>query len=458
MTASFSLKVDKRPESNRECLESVKKAASQAAFGLVSYYSGNNTGDTPGNLPDPYYWWEAGAMFGTLIDYWWLTGDDTYNKITSQAMIHQAGPEGDYMPDNQTMTEGNDDQGFWVMSAMSAAEHKFPDPPEESPQWLAQVQAAFNEWASRWDSGHCGGGMRWQIFQFNAGFDYKNSISNGCFFNIAARLAMYTGNETYSKWAEKIWDWEESAGLINDKFQVLDGVHIGETKDSKCTDIDKTQWSYNSGIFLHGAAVMYNLTESDSWKKRADGLIGDIHNMFVKDGVLYEQFCETHKLCTQDQQSFKGYLARWMAATSLVAPHTSQNLTALLKSSAVSAAKSCTGSGEPNPEGYMGPPGTACGFTWLTGKFDESPGVGPQMSGLSAIMYTLIEKATGPVTSKTGGTSKGDPGGGSVDPGEEKGEREFKPITTADKAGAGILTFLFLAGIIGGVSFMAIEI
>ena len=63
-------------------------------------------------------------MFGTLVDYWWLTGDDTYNKITKQALIHQAGPDGDYMPDNQTMTEGNDDQGFWAMAAMSAAEHE----------------------------------------------------------------------------------------------------------------------------------------------------------------------------------------------------------------------------------------------------------------------------------------------------------------------------------------------
>lgn len=34
---------------------SMKKAASTAAYGLVRYYTGNNTGDTPGNLPDPYY-------------------------------------------------------------------------------------------------------------------------------------------------------------------------------------------------------------------------------------------------------------------------------------------------------------------------------------------------------------------------------------------------------------------
>jgi mannan endo-1,6-alpha-mannosidase len=41
---------------------SIKAAASTVAFDLMSYYTGNNTGDVPGNLPDPYFWWEAGAM------------------------------------------------------------------------------------------------------------------------------------------------------------------------------------------------------------------------------------------------------------------------------------------------------------------------------------------------------------------------------------------------------------
>lgn len=40
---------------NLPCPESIKQAASTVAYGLVKYYTGNNTGDTPGNLPDPYY-------------------------------------------------------------------------------------------------------------------------------------------------------------------------------------------------------------------------------------------------------------------------------------------------------------------------------------------------------------------------------------------------------------------
>jgi mannan endo-1,6-alpha-mannosidase len=37
----------------------------------MKWYTGNNTGDVPGNLPSPYYWWEAGGMFMTMVDYWY---------------------------------------------------------------------------------------------------------------------------------------------------------------------------------------------------------------------------------------------------------------------------------------------------------------------------------------------------------------------------------------------------
>ena len=58
---------------------SIKSAASTIAHGMMSYYTGNETGQTPGLLPAPYYWWEAGAMWMILIDYWYYTGDTTYN-------------------------------------------------------------------------------------------------------------------------------------------------------------------------------------------------------------------------------------------------------------------------------------------------------------------------------------------------------------------------------------------
>lgn len=49
---------------------SIKEVTSTIAYGMMKYYTGNHTGDVPGNLPDPYYWWEAGAMFMNMIEYW----------------------------------------------------------------------------------------------------------------------------------------------------------------------------------------------------------------------------------------------------------------------------------------------------------------------------------------------------------------------------------------------------
>ncbi|KAI1080664.1 glycoside hydrolase family 76 protein [Whalleya microplaca] len=432
--------------------DSVKDAASTIAFGLLKYYTGNNTGDTPGNLPDPYFWWEAGAMFGTMIDYWFLTGDTTYNDVTMQAMQHQVGKDADYMPENQTRTEGNDDQGFWAMAAMTAAENNFPNPPGDQPQWLALAQGVFNEYITRWDDKTCGGGLRWQIFTFNNGFNYKNSISNGCFFNIASRLARYTGNQTYADWAEKVWDWMSDVKFIDDDFNIYDGAGI----DNGCSEINRAQWTYNAGIFLQGAAMMYNFTDGqDTWKQRTDGLVKRTADFFFDDGIVVERPCESFGFCDFDQQSFKAYLMRWMASASQMAPFTFDTLMPLLKSSASAAAQQCSGS--PSANDFKGQPGTACGFKWTEkDKFDGIVGVGPQMSALSAVQYTLVKKqaAKAPVTADTGGTSVGNVNAGR--PMEDK-MPALAEITTGEKVAAGFVTTAIAFSVLGGTFFVMKE-
>ncbi|KAL2202626.1 mannan endo-1,6-alpha-mannosidase [Sarocladium strictum] len=437
--------------------DSIKEAAATAAYGLVKFYTGNNTGDVPGNLPAPHFWWEAGAMFGTLIDYWDMTGDESYNKITMQAMVHQAGPDRDYMPQNQTLQMGNDDQGFWVMSAMSAAEKGFPDPPEDEPQWVALAQAAFNEWVGRWEDEHCGGGLRWQVFRFNTGFDYKNTISNGCFFNTASRLARYTGNKTYADWADKIFQWQLDTGLITDDWNVYDGRHALE--GGGCGKPDTKQWTYNAGIYLSGASSMWNHTEDQVWKERTEGILKRSTEKFFRNGTLHEQYCERGinatghdvQFCNQDQRTFKGYLLRWLAHTAQMAPYTYDDIMPLLRSAGESAAAACVG---PIIENFQGHDGTACGFTWLehnNGPFDGKVGVGEQMNALDAFMYNLVEDARPAVTNKTGGTSKGNAGGGRSD--KDKLPRD-RPITMADKVGAGFVTAILLGIMIAFVSYI----
>ncbi len=215
-------------------------------------------------------------MFGSLIDYWYYTGDSTYNDLVTQGMLFQASPTNDFMPPNQTKDEGNDDQVFWGFAAMTAAEYKFPNPPAGEPQWLALAQGVWNSQQLRWDTTTCGGGLRWQIFAWNTGYTYKNSPSNAGFINLGARLYAYSGNETYAKWTEKVWDWMVDTNLISDHAQAPGyAVYDGTYENTNCSQVgDWVQWTYSAGMLLNAAAVMYNATGDPIWATRANGIWG----------------------------------------------------------------------------------------------------------------------------------------------------------------------------------------
>ena len=401
-------------------------------------------------------------MFGSLIDYWYYTGDSTYNDITMQAMIHQITPKGDFMPQNQTKAMGNDDQGFWGTTAMMAAENVFPNPPSDQPQWLAAAQAVFNEFVGRWDQevtdGNCGGGLRWQVFPFNGGYDYKNSVSNGCFFNIAARLARFTGNSTYLDWATKIYEWEVSQGLILDDGTIYDGIEIIETTH-KCQNIHKEEYTYNYGLFIQGAAFAYNVSANETWKGRIDSLLDKLELSFTNNSIIFEAGCELYGKCNLDQLGFKGYTLRFLASAAHLVDWTSTKISKLISTSAEAAAAICTGPtgniGSRDTLPFKGIDHTGCGFKWIPkGVFDSNTGVGSQMNALSAVIYNLASNVDPPATGDKRGTSKGNPDAGKPD---SDAIPKPKPITTADRAGAGILTVLILGGLVAACTWLSFE-
>lgn len=173
-------------------------------------------------------------------------------------MQFQSSELNNFMPPNQTTTLGNDDQTSWALAAMTAAEVGFPKP--EDGNWIDYAKNVFDNQVLRYEVderswGTCGGGLRWQILSFNAGWDYKNTASNGNFFLLAARLARFTGNQTYSAWADKTFSWAQEIGLISDDYYVYDGAGTRQN----CTQINFVQWSQNLGIMTEGAAIMFNI-------------------------------------------------------------------------------------------------------------------------------------------------------------------------------------------------------
>lgn len=165
--------------------------------------------------------------------------------------------------------------------------------------------------------------------------------------------------------------------------------------------------------------------------------------VFFPEGVAYEVNCEVKQgICTADMITFKGYVHRWLATVTQIVPHTAKKILPVLKTSAQAAANQCTGRDT----------GRTCGFYWSGGKFvdpsvDKTTGAGEYMSVLAAVSSLLIEDANPPATNETGGTSKGSPNGGFA--GGDNGQRIWKTITAADKAGAGIITFILAFGAIG---------
>jgi mannan endo-1,6-alpha-mannosidase len=218
----------------------------------MSNYTSNHTGEIPGIVNDS--WWESAVLYRTLIQYWSLTGDASNNPAVTQGMYWQRG-DNDYMPSNISEYIGNDDQASWALAAMTAAESKFPEETKLA-SWITLAQNVFDIQAARWDTKNCGGGLRWQIWTFQAGYGIKNAISNGDLFELSARLARYTGNKTYVEWAEKVWDWTLSTQLMNNKtWTIADSMSV----EDRCATLEHTQWSHNYAVYLSGAAYMYNL-------------------------------------------------------------------------------------------------------------------------------------------------------------------------------------------------------
>ena len=261
--AAAGLQLTAALELDTNSAQSIRSTAASIARGLFTTYTNGQVGvggtqpSQVGVFPlEPWYWWLSGGVWGAMVDYWSYTGGgNTYLNRTLDALAAQTGPNFDFMPPEQASSEANDDQAFWVFAALDALEQGLPPLPcvgaagDCQNSYLQMAVNAFNEQVQRYkiDSTECGGGLRWQYSPANNGYDYKNTVSNGGLFNIAARLARYTGNVTYAQWADKVWEWESNVGLIGPKGHIFDGAHTSEN----CTDIDRTEWSYNNAIHMH---------------------------------------------------------------------------------------------------------------------------------------------------------------------------------------------------------------
>ncbi|CCK72153.1 putative mannan endo-1,6-alpha-mannosidase KNAG_0J00700 [Huiozyma naganishii CBS 8797] len=424
-------------------LDPVCSATALVTDGLLDYYSGTRYGGTVGMFQPPYYWWHAGEAFGGMIENWFLCQNSTYETLLMDAFIAQTGNNYDYIPENQTMVEGNDDQGIWGLTIMDAVERNFTKPTKDGvPGWLAMSQAVFNTMWARWDTQHCGGGLRWQIFTWNSGYNYKNTISNACLFNLAARLGRYTGNSTYLDVADQVFDWMVSVGyvVLGDTANVFDGANI----EDNCTTITTFEWSYNHGVVLGGTAFMYNATNGSSvWEDRVNRILKGATTYFFRDSIMFESACQDTGKCNNDQRTFKAIFSRMLSFTAVLVPSTASTIDPLMQSSAQAAAQSCSG----------GTDGHTCGLNWQHSGWDGMYGLGEQMSALEVMNYLLVHDRPAPYTAAAGGSSVGDASAGLNSTATNVFANSLN-IRGKDKAGAAIVTTVILGTLAGGSIWM----
>lgn len=434
--------------------DSICAAAKTAAEGVMDYLDFSKG---IGLLSDPYYWWHAGGVWGGMVDYWYLCDDDEYNDLIYESLLAQRGTDNNYIPSNQSTTEGNDDQGFWGLAVLEAAERNFTNPSSDIPGWLALAQAVFNTIWARWDTDHCGGGLRWQIFTWNSGYNYKNTISTACLYNIATRLGRYTSNDTYFDVADTAYEWLIDIGFVT----ISDGaasVYDGAEIDDNCTSITQIEWTYNFALLMGGSAYAYDATGDQKWLDRTNYFYQGGLVFFLND-IMYERACQDAGTCNNDQRMFKAFFSRFLGRTAQFIDSLYDEIMTLLSTSGSACAQTCVG----------GTDGVTCGLDWQTSGWDGYYGAGEQLSAMETFQNLVLKNSASnntsgsgtsisvPLTNSTGGTSEGDASAGisSISSSTSLSSSNLN-ITGGDKAGAGVVTAIILAIVVGGSVWMVL--
>lgn len=180
--------------------------------------------------------------------------------------------------------------------------------------------------------------------------------------------------------------------------------------------------------------------------KRVNGLLESTFATFFPStyggNVLSEVACEPIMSCDRNQLGFKGYTAMWLAHTAILVPSTAERITPKLQGSAEAIAKQCSGESE-----------NLCGETWGKDTWDGMKGLEVQMAALGGITSNLmLLESKSPQTIDT----NPDAAEHHIDNNENssKDSTKAKPIETADRAGAWILTVMIAAGAIGAVGWL----
>lgn len=347
--------------------KSVNSTLSALSENVMTYYDADR-GET-GVFNYPYDWGHSGMAWNTLIEYWSDTNDTQYQNLTRDALQHHRGNNSDIIMPAFVSGTNNERQGFWAMTMLTASERGFPETDKIS--WLNVSENAFAVLATRWAPDSCGGGMGWWSENRQLGYNFKDSATNGNFFNLAARLYRATGNSSYLDWSETVWDWSEESGLIKNG-SVYDGVDA----QGECQVTTTNQYSSPSGAYIAGCAVLYEQTKDSKWLDRATTVWEASKKEFFTNKIMYEPACFPQRefRCNLFYRLYKAMYAAHLGEAASV-PELSE-IREYLSASARAAVDTCTVNDTCTPD-------------WVNGKVTEYH----DMSEEAAVLAVVLQAA-----------------------------------------------------------------
>mmetsp|Transcript_64627 Transcript_64627/g.129841 ORF Transcript_64627/g.129841 Transcript_64627/m.129841 type:complete len:321 (+) Transcript_64627:2-964(+) len=186
-------------------------------------------------------------------------------------------------------------------------------------------------WELAWAS-QCGGSY-WVVHPLPVavgGDSEKNAVTNLELMQAAARLHLLTGERRYADQAQQIWDWLAAAplrdadGLLGDGLTGTAGFQSDCCNGTapvawkpRCMRNGVPSYTYNQGLFVGGAKLMYRITGDYSYIDEAQRTLRAVLHRMTARGVLREPLegtlealavtCDAnHDPAGGDLYSFKG--------------------------------------------------------------------------------------------------------------------------------------------------------
>lgn len=199
-----------------------------------------------------------------------------------------------------------DDEGWWALAWIRVYDVTRQE------QYLQVAMEIFSDMVGGWNSSRCGGGIWW-----DKAHSYENAIANELFLSVAAHLANRVDDDDnsdsdsdsvyYRDWALRAWAWFQQSGMINDQYNINDGLTL-----TTCENNGGTVWSYNQGVILGGLVELTKMSpgnsSSSSYMDEAHAIAAAaIAKLTDVNGILHDP-CEPN--CGADGSQFKGIFVR----------------------------------------------------------------------------------------------------------------------------------------------------